>query len=95
MYSVRLPRSCRGAVVTFLGMEANDVAEKYGEDELFKKKSDESKDEALFKGKENTLMPGQAYARAPGWSEGDANYLEEELTKCQGRSRTRQGRLAA
>ncbi len=70
-----------GAVVTFLGMEADDIAEKYEEDELLKKKSDELKDEALFKGKENALMPGQAYARAPGWSEGDANYLEEELTK--------------
>ncbi|WP_406731864.1 DUF6571 family protein [Streptomyces sp. NBC_01794] len=70
-----------GAVVTFLGMEADDIAEKYEEDELLKKKSDDLKDEALGTGKENALMPGQAYARAPGWSKEDANYLEEELTK--------------
>ena len=68
-------------MVTFLGMEADDIAEKYEEDELLKKKSDDLKDEALATGKENALMPGQAYARAPGWSEKDANYLEEELTK--------------
>ncbi|MGW6567478.1 DUF6571 family protein [Streptomyces sp. NPDC054975] len=70
-----------GAVVTFIGMEADDIAEKYEEDELLKKKSDDLKDEALRTGKDNALMPGQAYARTPGWSREDANFLEEELTK--------------
>ncbi|MFF5789957.1 hypothetical protein ACFY8P_33910 [Streptomyces sp. NPDC012693] len=70
-----------GAVTTLIGMEADDIAEKYHEDELLKKKSDDLKDESLETGKRNALMPGQAYARAPGWSGDDSNYLEEELTK--------------
>ncbi|MFJ9829395.1 hypothetical protein ACIRSU_34205 [Streptomyces sp. NPDC101160] len=70
-----------GAVTTLIGMEADDIAEKYEEDDLLKKKSDDLKDEALNTGKQNALMPGQAYARADGWSTADANYLEEELTK--------------
>ncbi|WP_435057148.1 hypothetical protein [Streptomyces sp. bgisy060] len=32
-------------------------------------------------GKENPLRPGIAYANAPGWSERDRNYLDEELVK--------------
>ncbi|GEB59355.1 DUF6571 family protein [Streptomyces gardneri] len=70
-----------GAVVTFIGMEADDMAEKYEKDELLKKKSDDLKDEALAMGKENSLRPGIAYANAPGWSERDRNYLDEELVK--------------
>ncbi|MCP3822477.1 hypothetical protein NLX86_31645 [Streptomyces sp. A3M-1-3] len=70
-----------GAVVTFLGMEADDIAEKYEKDELLKKKSDELSDEALAMGKENALLPGKAYANAPGWSEKDANYLDEQLVE--------------
>lgn len=70
-----------GAVVTFIGMEATDMAEKYEKDDLLKKKSDDLKDEALAMGKENSLRPGIAYANAPGWSERDRNYLDEELVK--------------
>ncbi|MFH9722413.1 hypothetical protein ACH4M4_05555 [Streptomyces sp. NPDC017254] len=70
-----------GAVTTFIGMEADDIGEKYSEDKLLKQKSDDLKDEALAAGKGNALMPGQAYARDPGWSHSDSNYLEEELTK--------------
>ncbi|MFJ7065355.1 hypothetical protein [Streptomyces sp. NPDC101115] len=70
-----------GAVTTLIGMEADDIAEKYEQDELLKKKADDLKDEALASGKANALMPGQAYAREPGWSREDGNYLEEELTK--------------
>ncbi|MFE9136868.1 hypothetical protein [Streptomyces sp. NPDC007355] len=70
-----------GAVVTFIGMEADDMAEKYEKDEMLKKKSDDLKDEALAMGKENSLRPGIAYANAPGWSEKDRNYLDEELVK--------------
>ncbi|MCX5226506.1 DUF6571 family protein [Streptomyces sp. NBC_00233] len=70
-----------GAVTTFIGMEADDMAEKYEKDELLKKKSDDLKDEALAMGKENSLRPGIAYANAPGWSERDRNYLDEELVK--------------
>ncbi|MEE1752264.1 hypothetical protein [Streptomyces sp. SP18CS02] len=70
-----------GAVTTFIGMEADDIAEKYQEDELLKKKSDDLKDEALNTGKQNALMPAQAYAEAPGWSRTDSNYINEELTK--------------
>ncbi|WP_406000549.1 hypothetical protein [Streptomyces sp. NBC_00829] len=70
-----------GAVVTYLGMEADDIAEKYEEDEILKKKSDDLKDEALETGKQNALMPAQAYAGAPGWSKDDSNYIQEELTK--------------
>lgn len=70
-----------GAVTTFIGMEADDMAEKYEKDDLLKKKSDDLKDEALAMGKENSLRPGIAYANAPGWSERDRNYLDEELVK--------------
>ncbi|MFJ5139954.1 hypothetical protein [Streptomyces sp. NPDC088707] len=68
-----------GAVTTFIGMEADDMAEKYEKDELLKKKSDDLKNEALAMGKENSLRPGIAYANAPGWSERDRNYLDEML----------------
>ncbi|MET9954908.1 DUF6571 family protein [Streptomyces sp. NPDC006339] len=68
-----------GAVTTFIGMEADDIAEKYEKDELLKKKSDDLKDEALAMGKENSLRPGIAYANASGWTERDRNYLDEEL----------------
>lgn len=68
-----------GAVTTYIGMEANDIAEKYEKDELLKKNSDNLKDEALAMGKENSLRPGLAYANAPGWSEDDRNYFNEEL----------------
>ncbi|MDV9191631.1 DUF6571 family protein [Streptomyces sp. SR27] len=68
-----------GAVVTFIGMEADDIGEKYEKDELLKKKSDDLSDEALAMGKENSLRPGIAYANADGWSEKDRNYLDEEL----------------
>ncbi|RSS44768.1 DUF6571 family protein [Streptomyces sp. WAC08241] len=68
-----------GAVVTFIGMEADDMAEKYEKDEMLKKKSDDLSDEALAMGKENSLRPGIAYANAPGWSEKDRNYLDETL----------------
>ncbi|UUN27153.1 hypothetical protein [Streptomyces sp. FIT100] len=70
-----------GAVVTFLGMEAADIAEKYEKDELLKKKSDDLKNEALAMGKDNALLPGIAYANAPGWSEKDSNYLDEQLVE--------------
>ncbi|MGW4704725.1 hypothetical protein [Streptomyces sp. NPDC004285] len=70
-----------GAVTTVIGMEADDMAEKYEKDELLKKKSDDLSDEALAMGKENALRPGIAYANAPGWSEKDRNYLDEELVK--------------
>ncbi|MFE0700443.1 hypothetical protein [Streptomyces sp. NPDC058872] len=70
-----------GAVTTLIGMEADDIAEKYSEDEMLKEKSDSLKEKALADGKANALIPGQAYARAPGWSKDDRNYLEEELTK--------------
>ncbi|MEU6985594.1 hypothetical protein ABZ946_19520 [Streptomyces sp. NPDC046324] len=80
-----------GAVVTFIGMEADDIAEKYEQDELLKKKSDDLKDEALAMGKENALRPGIAYANAPGWSERDRNYLDEELVNYV-RSAREQGR---
>ncbi|MET9801332.1 DUF6571 family protein [Streptomyces sp. NPDC006368] len=70
-----------GAVTTYLGMEAADIAEKYEKDELLQKNSDELKKDALQTGVDNTRLPAQAYARAPGWSQADANYLEEELTK--------------
>ncbi|MET8505653.1 DUF6571 family protein [Streptomyces sp. NPDC004787] len=77
-----------GAVVTFLGMEADDIAEKYEKDELLKKKSDDLRDEALAMGKENALRPGIAYANAPGWSETDRNYLDEELVNYVRSART-------
>ncbi|MFE7773186.1 hypothetical protein ACFU5O_04655 [Streptomyces sp. NPDC057445] len=70
-----------GAVVTYLGMEADDTAEKYEKDEALKKKSDDLKDDALRTGKENALAPAQAYAQAPGWSKDDSNYIQEDLTK--------------
>lgn len=70
-----------GAVVTFLGMEADDIAEKYEKDDLLKHESDALSDEALRMGKENSLMPGKAYASAPGWSTLDANYLDEQLVE--------------
>ncbi|WP_329120031.1 hypothetical protein [Streptomyces sp. NBC_01353] len=68
-----------GAVVTIIGREADAIAEKYEGDELLKKKSDDLKNEALARGKENSLRQGIAYANAPGWSEWDSNYLDEEL----------------
>ncbi|MGW2561689.1 hypothetical protein ACWCXB_21025 [Streptomyces sp. NPDC001514] len=68
-----------GAVTTYIGMEADDIAEKYEKDELLKKKSDDLKEEALNTGKENSLRPGIAYANAPGWSERDRNYLDEQV----------------
>ncbi|APE21889.1 MULTISPECIES: DUF6571 family protein [Streptomyces] len=68
-----------GAVTTFIGMEADDIAEKYEKDEMLKKKSDDLKSEALSMGKENSLRPGIAYANAPGWNEKDRNYLDEIL----------------
>ncbi|MFF0474075.1 S8 family serine peptidase [Streptomyces sp. NPDC004284] len=68
-----------GAVTTVIGMEADDMAEKYEKDELLKKKSDALSEEALAMGKENSLRPGIAYANAPGWSEKDRNYLDETL----------------
>ncbi|MFB7589514.1 hypothetical protein [Streptomyces sp. NPDC056169] len=68
-----------GAVTTFIGMEADDMAEKYEKDELLKKKSDDLKAEALDSGKENSLRPGVAYATDPAWSTEERRYLREEL----------------
>jgi hypothetical protein len=79
-----------GAVVTFIGMEADDMGEKYAKDDLLKQKSDDLKDEALDVGKNNSLLPGIAYAQAPGWSHDDRNYLDEELVNY-----VRNGRMQA
>ncbi|MET9538583.1 DUF6571 family protein [Streptomyces sp. NPDC006553] len=68
-----------GAVTTFIGMEAGDVAEKYEKDEALKEKSDKLKEQALHDGKELSLRPGIAYAEAPGWSERQYQYLDEHL----------------
>ncbi|MFD8977440.1 hypothetical protein [Streptomyces sp. NPDC059593] len=70
-----------GAVTTFIGMQADDVAEKHEKDEELKKSSDELKAQALEKGKENSLRPGIAYATAPGWSDDESNKLDEKLVK--------------
>ncbi|MET9931590.1 MULTISPECIES: hypothetical protein [unclassified Streptomyces] len=68
-----------GAVVTFTGMEADDMAEKCEKDEMLKKKSDDLSDEALAMGEENAPRPGIAYANAPGRSEEDRNHLDGTL----------------
>ncbi|MFF0429624.1 hypothetical protein ACFYUJ_35270 [Streptomyces sp. NPDC004520] len=70
-----------GAVTTFIGMEADDMAEKYEKDELLKQKSDDLKAEALDKGRQNSLRPGIAYATDPAWSAEERRYLREELVK--------------
>ncbi|MFI0928293.1 hypothetical protein ACH4TP_30885 [Streptomyces sp. NPDC021012] len=70
-----------GAVTTFIGMEADDMAEKYEKDELLKQKSDDLKAEALDKGRQNSLRPGIAYATDPAWSVEERRYLREELVK--------------
>ncbi|KQX17282.1 hypothetical protein ASC82_03515 [Streptomyces sp. Root431] len=79
-----------GAVTTFIGMEADDLAEKYEKDEMLKKNSDELKEKALTDGKENSLRPGIAYATAPGWTYDQRNILNEDLV-----DRIRTGRLHA
>ncbi|MDH2393042.1 hypothetical protein QCN29_30560 [Streptomyces sp. HNM0663] len=70
-----------GTLVTFLGMEADDIAEQYEEDKLLKQSSQKLSDEALAKGKANSLLPGTAFAHAPGWSKEDSNYLDEALVQ--------------
>ncbi|MER7539127.1 hypothetical protein ABTX77_30730 [Streptomyces sp. NPDC097704] len=70
-----------GAVTTFIGMEADDMAEKYEKDELLKQKSDDLKAEALDKGRQNSLRPGIAYASDPAWTADERRYLREELVK--------------
>ncbi|MFE5971759.1 hypothetical protein ACFQ64_06330 [Streptomyces sp. NPDC056460] len=70
-----------GAVTTFIGMEATDVAEKYEEDKVLKEKSDKLKEQALNDGKELSLRPGIAYAEAPGWSDRQYQYLDEHLVQ--------------
>ncbi|MFF9428964.1 hypothetical protein [Streptomyces sp. NPDC014746] len=70
-----------GAVTTFIGMQADDVAEGFEKDEALKKNSDELKSNALETGKQNSLRPGTAYATAPGWSRQASNDLDELLVK--------------
>jgi hypothetical protein len=70
-----------GAVTTLIGMEADDVAEKYAEDEHLKKSSEDLKEEALSQGVANALLPAQSYVEAPGWSQSEESKLREELTK--------------
>lgn len=77
-----------GAVVTFLGMEADDVAEGYEKDKDLKESSDKLKEQALNEGKQNSLKPGIAYRLAPGWSEAQRNYLDEHLIEVVKNSRT-------
>ncbi|MFG3494425.1 hypothetical protein [Streptomyces sp. NPDC047928] len=68
-----------GAVVTMLGMEAADIAEKYEKDEQAKKEADTQKESALQAGRQFAVQPGVAYAMAPGWTRAESNYLREEL----------------
>ncbi|HET6360233.1 hypothetical protein [Streptomyces sp.] len=42
---------------------------------------DDLKGDALRTGRENSLNPGKAYANAPGWSDEDSNYLDEQLVE--------------
>ncbi|MCM3264575.1 hypothetical protein M3765_11120 [Streptomyces thermoviolaceus] len=70
------------ATVSALGMLTDDVAEDYAEkdDKEYKKSFDEMKQDALTKGQSNALLPARAYAMAPGWSEENSNFIEEDLT---------------
>ncbi|MFF7263204.1 hypothetical protein ACFZCL_23400 [Streptomyces sp. NPDC008159] len=72
-----------GGLSTYLGMETDDLAEQYEKDgrELIKEKSDKLSDEALLMGEANAQKPKEAYVQAPGWSQENRNFLEEELTK--------------
>ncbi|MFG2814196.1 hypothetical protein [Streptomyces sp. NPDC048410] len=70
------------AVVSGLGMYADDAAESHAEhmDKELKKKYDDLQSDALAEGKAYTRLPVTAYVTAPGWSEENSNYLREELT---------------
>ncbi|MFF0431832.1 hypothetical protein ACFYU9_06360 [Streptomyces sp. NPDC004327] len=76
-----------GAVVTFLGMEADDVAEGYEKDKALKESSDKLKEAALTEGRQNSLKPGIAYYLAPGWSQDQRNFLDEHLVEVVRNSR--------
>jgi hypothetical protein len=70
------------AVVGGLGMLSDDISEDYTEkdDDEYKKPYDDLKEESLNKGKANALQPATAYAQAPGWSEKNSNFIQEDLT---------------
>lgn len=70
------------AVVGGLGMLTDDISEDYAEhdDDEFKKSYDDMKEDSLNKGKANALQPAAAYAQAPGWSEKNSNFIQEDLT---------------
>lgn len=70
------------AAVGGLGMITDSISEDYAEedDEKYKKPYDEMKEDALNAGKASALNPAKAYAQAPGWSETNSNFIDEDLT---------------
>ncbi|WP_329015772.1 hypothetical protein [Streptomyces sp. NBC_01601] len=70
------------AVVSGLGMYTDEAAEDHAEnmDRELKKKYDDLQADTLARGKEYTQMPVDAYCDAPGWSEENRNFIQEDLT---------------
>ncbi|MER8028047.1 hypothetical protein ABTZ78_03580 [Streptomyces bauhiniae] len=69
------------AVVSGLGMYTDQASEDHAEsmDKELKKSYDDLAANALKQGQENSLMPAEAYADAPGWSTENRNAIREDL----------------
>lgn len=69
------------AVVSGLGMYTDQASEDHAEsmDKELKKSYDDLAANALKQGQENSLMPAEAYADAPGWSAENRNAIREDL----------------
>ncbi|WP_158707513.1 hypothetical protein [Streptomyces sp. NRRL F-2799] len=69
------------AVVSGLGMYTDQASEDHAEsmDKELKKSHDDLAANTLKQGQENSLMPAEAYADAPGWSAENRNAIREDL----------------